>query len=32
MIYGLYKPFKKLDLYTTDVVFLFHQTSDKKLL
>lgn len=32
MIAGLYKSFKKLDLYTPDVVFLLHQTSDKRLL
>ncbi len=31
MISGWYKPLKMLDLYTPDVVFLFHQTSDKKL-
>jgi len=32
MITGLYKSFKMLDLYTPDVVFLIHQTSDKMLL
>jgi hypothetical protein len=32
MIAGWYKSLKKLDLYTPNVVFLFHQTSDKRLL
>ena len=32
MTTGLYKSYKILDLYTPDVVFLFHQTSDKRLL
>jgi hypothetical protein len=32
MIFSLLKPFKMLDLYTSDVVSLFHQTSDKRLL
>ena len=32
MISSLLKPFKMLDLYGSDVLSLFHQTSDKKLL
>lgn len=32
MIFSLFKPFKILDLYAPDVVFLYHQTSDKRLL
>lgn len=32
MILRWFKSFKMLDLYTLDVVFLFHQTSDKRLL
>ena len=32
MISSLLKPLKTLDLYGSDVVSLFHQTSDKKLL
>jgi len=32
MISSWFKPFKILDRYTFNVVFLFHQTSDKRLL
>ena len=32
MIFSLFKTFKMLDLYAYDVVFLLHQTSDKRLL
>ena len=32
MIFGLFKPFKMIVLYDYFVVFLFHQTSDKRLL
>jgi len=32
MISGWFKLFKLLDRYTFNVVFLFHQTSDKRLL
>jgi hypothetical protein len=32
MIFGLFKPFKMLDLYTSGDVSLLYQTSDKRLL
>ena len=32
MIFSWFKPYKILDRYTFNVVFLIHQTSDKRLL